>query len=208
LLCLFQTGCAHWFAPVHLVDLERQPWVEMEDGTLRVTMSPVTFQKRYTTMARVRADGTEVCIKGRKSTNWKRPWTQTFDLAELGVPSERLGEATACWVEPDGTRIPLRIGTFDATGESALHYAAAFHLPTLRALLVGGADPNVRNPDNGWTPLHYAARWGQREAEEVLLDHGANPRARGVAGRTPDDVRDTWFSLPQPAHSRPDPPTR
>jgi protein phosphatase 1 regulatory subunit 12A len=156
----------------------------------------------------VQADGTEVCITGRLSTDWQRPWTETFDLAELGVPRDRLAEATACWVDPDGTRIPLRIGAFDSTGESALHYAAAFHLPTLRALLADGADPNIRNPNSGWTPLHYAACWGQREAEEVLLDYGANPRARGVAGRTPDDVRDEWIGLPRPAGTLPEPPTR
>lgn len=42
--------------------------------------------------------------------------------------------------------------------------------------------------DDGSTPLHLAARFDQKDAVELLLDHGADPAARDADGRTPADV--------------------
>lgn len=48
-----------------------------------------------------------------------------------------------------------------------------------------GADPNSRDED-GWTPLHHAARDSKTpEVVKALLDAGANPDARDKRGRTP-----------------------
>jgi ankyrin repeat protein len=41
---------------------------------------------------------------------------------------------------------------------------------------------------DGATALHYAARYDQREAVELLLERGADPTARDAEGRTPADV--------------------
>ena len=41
---------------------------------------------------------------------------------------------------------------------------------------------------NGSTPLHLAARFDQRGAVELLLEHGADASARDGDGRTPADV--------------------
>lgn len=40
----------------------------------------------------------------------------------------------------------------------------------IRLLLQAGADINCQDYD-GWTPLHAAAYWGQKEACEILVEH-------------------------------------
>ena len=50
--------------------------------------------------------------------------------------------------------------------------------------LQAGASTNVRD-ENGWTPLHEAARWGTAEAVTTLLEAGADPNARSELGSTP-----------------------
>lgn len=40
----------------------------------------------------------------------------------------------------------------------------------IRLLIQAGADINCQDYD-GWTPLHAAAYWGQKEACEILVEH-------------------------------------
>ena len=48
-----------------------------------------------------------------------------------------------------------------------------------------GANLEGRNNRNGFTPLFFAARGGTVEAVTVLLEAGADPRARDSGGTTP-----------------------
>ncbi|MCE2516274.1 MAG: ankryin, partial [Alphaproteobacteria bacterium] len=50
-----------------------------------------------------------------------------------------------------------------------------------------GADPNART-ELGWTLLHGAATFGQLEAITVLLDAGADAKARTIDGELPIDL--------------------
>jgi len=67
---------------------------------------------------------------------------------------------------------------------TALHRAAySHHLPALELLLQHGADPGARTED-GWTPLHCAARWNSYLCvERLLLEVPVNVVTRG--GQTP-----------------------
>lgn len=56
-------------------------------------------------------------------------------------------------------------------------------------LLATRADVDKQDND-GWTPLHAAARWGQKEAAEMLITSLADMDVKNHAGQTPIDVAD------------------
>jgi protein phosphatase 1 regulatory subunit 12A len=47
-----------------------------------------------------------------------------------------------------------------------------------------------RQDIDGWTPLHAASHWGQREAIELLCDHDADLEVKNFVGQTAFDVAD------------------
>ncbi|VDO44895.1 unnamed protein product [Haemonchus placei] len=60
------------------------------------------------------------------------------------------------------------------TGATALHVAAAKGYTQLLELLIK-AGGNIRAPDkDGWTPLHAAAHWAEKDSCKILLEHGAS----------------------------------
>jgi ankyrin repeat protein len=75
---------------------------------------------------------------------------------------------------------------------SPLHAAAAARSAAiLRLLLATGAFDNgavSQADENGWTPLHLAARRGSKECVQLLLQHGADRDAKTTQGLTPLDV--------------------
>ncbi|XP_076047556.1 myosin binding subunit isoform X4 [Oratosquilla oratoria] len=76
------------------------------------------------------------------------------------------------------------------TGANALHVAAAKgYIEVMRMLLQAGANINSQDFD-GWTPLHAAAHWGQRQAVDVLCEHSADMSIRNCVGQTCIDVAD------------------
>jgi ankyrin repeat protein len=59
------------------------------------------------------------------------------------------------------------------------------NLPKARLLLDHGADINAVDDEYRSTPLGMAARWGQREMVELLLERGADPNRSGAPWATP-----------------------
>ncbi|MFT3783888.1 MAG: ankyrin repeat domain-containing protein [Nibricoccus sp.] len=78
------------------------------------------------------------------------------------------------------------LNVWDEYGRNALTFACdAGNFEVVKQLVEAGAwvDP-FENNDEYMTPLMCAARHGQTEIAEYLLDHGANPTLHGGSART------------------------
>ncbi|CAH1389680.1 unnamed protein product [Nezara viridula] len=77
------------------------------------------------------------------------------------------------------------------TGALALHVSAAKgYLKVMDILIKAGADVDAQDLD-GWTPLHAASHWGQKEAAEVLAEAHCDMNIRNCVGQTAFDVAET-----------------
>ncbi|XP_032599109.1 protein phosphatase 1 regulatory subunit 12A isoform X3 [Drosophila grimshawi] len=76
------------------------------------------------------------------------------------------------------------------TGATALHVAAAKGYTKVLSLLLAGRGNVDRQDNDGWTPLHAAAHWGQKETAEMLVESLADMDIRNYAGQSCIDVAD------------------
>lgn len=60
-------------------------------------------------------------------------------------------------------------------------------ITTIECLLETGAGPNSMDK-NGFTPLHFSARYGQTDAIKTLINAGADCKAKTKHGNTPFDL--------------------
>ena len=87
----------------------------------------------------------DIC-DGCKKEGTLRPATDRFGMYESG----------------HGVMVSLEIAAADG------------HVKCLEALLNAGADVNYVNPENGYTPLMWSARYGKNECMELLIKAGAD----------------------------------
>ena len=59
----------------------------------------------------------------------------------------------------------------------------------MNLLLQAGANVNCQDID-GWTPMHAASHWAQREAVELLCEHDADLELKNFVDQTAFDVAD------------------
>ncbi|XP_033242920.1 protein phosphatase 1 regulatory subunit 12A isoform X6 [Drosophila miranda] len=76
------------------------------------------------------------------------------------------------------------------TGATALHVAAAKGYTNVLSLLLEGRGNVDRQDNDGWTPLHAAAHWGQQETSRMLVEALADMDIRNYAGQSCIDVAD------------------
>ncbi|KAK7315561.1 hypothetical protein VNO77_34114 [Canavalia gladiata] len=88
-------------------------------------------------------------------------------------------------LKKSGGNVNLR-NTF---GLTPLHIATwRNHVPIVRKLLEGGADPNARDGESGWGSLHRALHFGHLAVASVLLQHAASATLEDSKYRIPVDL--------------------
>ena len=100
-----------------------------------------------------------------------------------------VGCATTQSPEPPTTKVQVR-GS-DREGELGLPILAAAYNGNIEAVkqhLAAGTDVNVKGGFADGTPLHYAAANGHKEIAELLIEKGADVKAKDEGGKTPLDV--------------------
>ena len=91
--------------------------------------------------------------------------------------------------EPPTTKVQVR-GS-DREGELDVPILAAAYNGNIEAVkqhLAAGTDVNVKGGFADGTPLHYAAANGHKEIAELLIEKGADVKAKDEGGKTPLDV--------------------
>lgn len=84
---------------------------------------------------------------------------------------------TSRWLEGDPASVRL-LQPHPRTGATPLHVAAAKgYIRVMSMLVQGGGELNTQDVD-GWTPLHAASHWGQREACQLLCENMADMEVR------------------------------
>ena len=100
-----------------------------------------------------------------------------------------VGCATTQSPEPPTTKVQVR-GS-DREGELDVPILAAAYNGNIEAVkqhLAAGTDVNVKGGFADGTPLHYAAANGHKEIAELLIEKGADVKAKDEGGKTPLDV--------------------
>ena len=100
-----------------------------------------------------------------------------------------VGCATTQSPEPPTTKVQVR-GS-DREGELDVPILAAAYNGNIEAgkqHLAAGTNVNVKGGFADGTPLHYAAANGHKEIAELLIEKGADVKAKDEGGKTPLDV--------------------
>merc|ERR1711892_1087507 len=142
-------------------------------------------------VAAVNNDG-ELAIDISESDEMEDLLQKEIDVRQINCEDARNKEEQ-CML--DDARDWYNLGNFGdsphhKTGATALHVASAKgYIKVINLLIKGGADVNQQDFD-GWTPLHAAAHWAQREACELLAENYVNMDIKNCVGQTAFDVAD------------------
>ncbi|CAL1263516.1 unnamed protein product [Larinioides sclopetarius] len=143
-------------------------------------------------VAAVNNDG-DLPIDIAESTEMEEYLSDVLDEKEIDCDDARSEEER---IMLEDARL-IAAGTVDAndrihprTGATPLHVAAAKgYVEVMKILVSASVDLNAQDND-GWTPLHAAAHWCQKEACALLADNLANMDIQTPAGQTCFDVAD------------------
>jgi ankyrin repeat protein len=103
---------------------------------------------------------------------------------------DALGDAESLKALLDGGADPNqlsenRFGSMSESSSPLLKAVSDHNKAAVELLLTHHADPNLGYVKGGWTPLHSAAAYGDKEIAELLLKNGGKINARDSEGATP-----------------------
>lgn len=108
-----------------------------------------------------------------------------FALKSFAVMSLLLLATTLFAADPAAARAKLLEMQIDYTEPMFLASVNAGRADLVRLFVEAGMNPNLRDPNSGFTVLMLAANVGKAEAAEALIEGGADPNARDASGKTP-----------------------
>ncbi|GIY49058.1 protein phosphatase 1 regulatory subunit 12A [Caerostris extrusa] len=115
---------------------------------------------------------------------------QEIDCDDARSEEERIMLEDAKRMLNAGSSVDTNETIHPRTGATPLHVAAAKgYIEVIKILVQVPVDLNAQDND-GWTPLHAAAHWCQKEACALLADNLANMDIQTPAGQTCFDVAD------------------
>jgi len=142
-------------------------------------------------VAAVNNDG-ELAIDISESDEMEELLQKEIDLQKVNCDEARNREEQCMLDDARDWKNSGKIGDrpHHKTGATALHVAAAKgYIKVIHLLIQAGVEINQQDFD-GWTPLHAAAHWAQREACELLTESYVNMDIKNCVGQTPFDVAD------------------
>ena len=93
---------------VPLSNFSTNPIVQVKWPRMTLTIPPSNAVSVGSVSPKVKIEGDNILIEAKYILRQK-PATTTFDLSKLGMKKEQASSAKAFWVDPDGTRQPLKI---------------------------------------------------------------------------------------------------
>jgi ankyrin repeat protein len=79
----------------------------------------------------------------------------------------------------------LLIGLVSCSHDTVFDAAQNGDLAKVKAFVQADSSLLSKKDSDGWTPLHWAAAYGQKDVAQFLLDSGAEINARDGKGETP-----------------------
>lgn len=107
----------------------------------------------------------------------------------LKVASFKNSPSLIKWLIEELTGDKEMLNTIDCTGRTALCKAIdQGRIRLVKTLITCGADPSIKNANNGDTPLHRAAHFKNEALVRLLLKHKANPTLINEEGKKPYEI--------------------
>jgi hypothetical protein len=160
----------------------------LEHPNERVINANPVLRSRHLLLMTAKNEAWEAYFKAHKAANPKTIEDILWIMAKAGhtqlvAPLMNLSKVTRTCIHLQ----PIMMNVKNMYGETQLHHCAVNGLTTsvIRLLSIRNINVNVKDDENGSTPLHRAAANGHIEISRLLLQNGADVNVKDDGGNTP-----------------------